>query len=151
MNWVETSTVPFQVIFGIRLYLSTESAEEGKKSLRSQVTGKTVQQMELWKITQSKELVFAWHLEKHDRLRTLLHSILPKVYTHANRKRLNQIFMYLANGKLDISSNLGVWMRKNWKYFSWEGSEAFTNFERNEDMIRGLFVSLPAIPAWNYC
>lgn len=27
----------------------------------------------------------------------------------------------------------------------------FTNFERNEDVIRGLFVSLPAIPAWNYC
>lgn len=35
MNRVEISTVPFQVIFGIRLYLSTEGTEEGKKSLRS--------------------------------------------------------------------------------------------------------------------
>lgn len=35
----------------IRLYLSTEGTEEGWKSLRSQVTGKTVQQMEPWKRT----------------------------------------------------------------------------------------------------
>lgn len=46
MNLVEISTVPFQVIFGIRLYLSTQGTDEGKKSLRSQVTGKIVQQME---------------------------------------------------------------------------------------------------------
>lgn len=59
--------VPFQAtqaIFGIRLYLST-GGMKGRSSLKSQVTGKSDQQMGLWlTITYSKERLFARHPEK---------------------------------------------------------------------------------------
>lgn len=116
MNLVEISTVPFQVIFGIRLYLSTQGTDEGKKSLRSQVTGKIVQQMESWKIKTKQGA--GVDLPSRERWQTK-DPALPEVYTHAN-KTLNQAFMYLVNGKHissthffnDISSFQGhEWVR----------------------------------------
>lgn len=105
--------------------------------------------MGLWIITtQSKKLVFAQHLEKYDSLRMLPYSSLLKVCKYT--------------AKIKTQPNLYIfdkWEIRHLYYFwgyGWERIENISaekaqkhlsNFERNEDVIRGLFVLPPAIPA----